>query len=342
MSTNIVVPVKHVPDAQKQRTFQEDLTVDRGESILSELDEYPLEAAIALREAAPEAEVTIIAVTVGPEDASGAVKKALQMGADAAFHVADDALAGLPDWLVRAMRAAARERGHRAFKVKIGFGEARDVATLAPVFAGLRGGVGRLPGAVAAAATAAGVTVRTGATVRDLVRRPGDGWHLVVGSAHDPELVAADDVSLVVRGETAEALREVGVRTVAELAALDPAGEPPVPVLAQPFPDAVTLARAWRWWPRSSNAPALTSDSTVRLLSTVAGHLRRKSSKEVKAPFSSRVAAIAWTTLEPTLRIACIPKRMSSPTAAKVPISTTTAMATLVSRRRVAKRSTGT
>ena len=92
MSTNIVVPVKHVPDAQKQRTFQEDLTVDRGESILSELDEYPLEAAIALREAAPEAEVTIIAVTVGPEDAAGAVKKALQMGADAAFHVADDAL----------------------------------------------------------------------------------------------------------------------------------------------------------------------------------------------------------------------------------------------------------
>lgn len=94
MSTNIVVPVKHVPDAQKQRTFQEDLTVDRGESILSELDEYPLEAAIALREAAPEAEVTIIAVAVGPEDAAGAVKKALQMGADAAFHVADDALAG--------------------------------------------------------------------------------------------------------------------------------------------------------------------------------------------------------------------------------------------------------
>ncbi|MCX6464729.1 MAG: TM0106 family RecB-like putative nuclease, partial [Pseudonocardiales bacterium] len=62
----------------------------------------------------------------------------------------------------------------------------------------------------------------------------------------EAELVAADDVSLVVRGETAEALREVGVRTVAELAALDPAGEPPVPVLAQPFPDAVTLARAWR------------------------------------------------------------------------------------------------
>jgi predicted RecB family nuclease len=62
----------------------------------------------------------------------------------------------------------------------------------------------------------------------------------------EAELAAADDVSLVVRGETAEALREVGVRTVAALAALDPAGEPPVAVLAQPFPDAVALARAWR------------------------------------------------------------------------------------------------
>ena len=94
MSVNIVVPVKYVPDAQKQRTFQEDLTVDRSDAILSELDEYPLEAALALREAAPEAEVTIVAVTVGPADAAAAVKKALQMGADAAFHVDDAALAG--------------------------------------------------------------------------------------------------------------------------------------------------------------------------------------------------------------------------------------------------------
>jgi D-galactarolactone cycloisomerase len=34
----------------------------------------------------------------------------------------------------------ARAAGFRAFKIKIGFGEARDVATLAPVFAGLRDG----------------------------------------------------------------------------------------------------------------------------------------------------------------------------------------------------------
>jgi predicted RecB family nuclease len=60
------------------------------------------------------------------------------------------------------------------------------------------------------------------------------------------ELERGQDVSLVVRGETAVALRQAGVRTVAELAALDPAGPPPIPELPQPFPDIVVLARAWR------------------------------------------------------------------------------------------------
>ncbi|MGH3612370.1 MAG: TM0106 family RecB-like putative nuclease [Pseudonocardia sp.] len=61
----------------------------------------------------------------------------------------------------------------------------------------------------------------------------------------EAELVGTSDVSLVVRGEMAVALREVGVRTVAQLAALDPA-EPPIPVLGPPFPDMVALARAWQ------------------------------------------------------------------------------------------------
>ena len=46
MSTNIVVPVKHVPDAQKQRTFQEDLTVDRGN--VRALDSVSLTAAAGI------------------------------------------------------------------------------------------------------------------------------------------------------------------------------------------------------------------------------------------------------------------------------------------------------
>ncbi len=76
-----------------------------------------------------------------------------------------------------------------------------------------------------------------------------------------------------------------------------------------------TTSRARRGWPSESNAPALMSDSMVRLLQTTAGTLSRKSVKDVNAPFSSRAAMIASTTLAPTLRIAVRPKRMSSPTA---------------------------
>lgn len=61
----------------------------------------------------------------------------------------------------------------------------------------------------------------------------------------EAELISARDVSLVLRGEDAIALRAAGVRTVDELAALDPKGESPAPLVGVPFADAVVLARAW-------------------------------------------------------------------------------------------------
>jgi predicted RecB family nuclease len=59
-------------------------------------------------------------------------------------------------------------------------------------------------------------------------------------------LIERGDVSLVVRGEDAAALRGVGVTTVAQLAALNPAEEPPAPLNGMPFADVVALARAWQ------------------------------------------------------------------------------------------------
>ena len=61
-----------------------------------------------------------------------------------------------------------------------------------PVFTTLAGGLGTLPGAVAAAS---GACVRTSAMVRGLARA-GDGWRLTVGSAHDEEYLLADAVVL--------------------------------------------------------------------------------------------------------------------------------------------------
>jgi electron transfer flavoprotein beta subunit len=95
---NIVVCVKHVPDATADRHFEDDHTVDRVgvDGLLSELDEYAVEQALQIKEKADGAsdgtEITVL--TLGPEQATDALRKALQMGADKAVHVLDDAVAG--------------------------------------------------------------------------------------------------------------------------------------------------------------------------------------------------------------------------------------------------------
>ena len=93
---NIVVCVKYVPDATGDRKFEDDNTVDRVgvDGLLSELDEYAVEQALQFREKREGEEITVTALTVGPEKAVDAVRKALQMGADAGVHVVDDAIAG--------------------------------------------------------------------------------------------------------------------------------------------------------------------------------------------------------------------------------------------------------
>jgi electron transfer flavoprotein beta subunit len=93
---NIVVCVKYVPDSTADRHFEEDYTVDRVgvDGLLSELDEYAVEQALQLKEKRADEEVTVTALCVGPEKAVDAARKALQMGADKAVHVLDDAIAG--------------------------------------------------------------------------------------------------------------------------------------------------------------------------------------------------------------------------------------------------------
>ncbi|MGE3285679.1 MAG: TM0106 family RecB-like putative nuclease [Pseudonocardia sp.] len=60
----------------------------------------------------------------------------------------------------------------------------------------------------------------------------------------EAELSRAQDVSLVARGEPAAALRDLGVRSIRDLAQIDPA-TPPGPVPGPPLGDLVALARAW-------------------------------------------------------------------------------------------------
>lgn len=88
--------VKRVPDTAAEKTLDpEDFTLDREsvESIMNPVDEYAVEEALKLREAAGEGEVTVL--TMGPEPAEkNAVRKALALGADRGVLVTDDRLHG--------------------------------------------------------------------------------------------------------------------------------------------------------------------------------------------------------------------------------------------------------
>jgi electron transfer flavoprotein beta subunit len=110
VSLRIVVCVKYVPDATGDRHFAEDLTTDREsvDGLLSELDEYAVEQALQIGEDADDAEITVL--TVGPEDAKDALRKALSMGADKAVHVEDDDLHGTDVLGTSAVLAKAVEK----------------------------------------------------------------------------------------------------------------------------------------------------------------------------------------------------------------------------------------
>lgn len=91
---NIVVLVKQVPDSGAERRLQDtDHTVDRasGTNLINEMDDYAIEEALRLQEA-QGGEVTVL--TMGPEQATESIRKALSMGPDKAVHICDDALAG--------------------------------------------------------------------------------------------------------------------------------------------------------------------------------------------------------------------------------------------------------
>ena len=117
---------------------------------------------------------------------------------------------------VPALFAAARRERSLLRAARLVAASGPDAA--APAFVGLRGGVGRLPAAVAAAS---GAAIRIGATARELRRTPA-GWWLTVGSARAPERVDADAVVLAVPAAPASSLlAEVAPGPAAELGHVD-------------------------------------------------------------------------------------------------------------------------
>jgi len=90
----------------------------------------------------------------------------------------------------------------------------RSDADDTPVFAGIRGGVGRLATAIAATP---GIDIRTGSPVREL-HRLDDRWRLVLGSVPEPQGLEADAVVLATpTAPTARLLAELAPHVAYEL-----------------------------------------------------------------------------------------------------------------------------
>ncbi len=90
----IAVCVKAVPDAAGGRRIDSStLRLERsGDLTISDFDTYAVEEGLKLKEAAGDGEVVVI--SIGPERAMDALRKALAMGADRAVLVTDESLAG--------------------------------------------------------------------------------------------------------------------------------------------------------------------------------------------------------------------------------------------------------
>ncbi|HET7646238.1 MAG TPA: electron transfer flavoprotein subunit beta/FixA family protein [Candidatus Limnocylindria bacterium] len=132
----IVVCIKQVPATGADKRYTDDLRLDRAgvEAIINPLDEYAIEQALRLQDAGTVETVSYL--SMGPEQASEALRRALAMGGDDATLITDPALVGADEWTTAKVLAAALDK------------LAPDVALMGMASDDARGSL--VPGAVAA------------------------------------------------------------------------------------------------------------------------------------------------------------------------------------------------
>ena len=184
----IVVCIKHVPDVQSERRIEGFRLVRGEDDVLNELDENAVEAAVSLVE---ELGGEVVALTMGPDDAEDAVRRALQMGADSGVIVSDDDLTGSD--VVATARVLAAAVG------RIGgvepAGGTGDVDLVVTGMASLDAMTSMLPGALAAALRVPALTLASsleaGAEEVTITRTTGTLSEVL--SAPLPALVSVTD-----------------------------------------------------------------------------------------------------------------------------------------------------
>jgi electron transfer flavoprotein beta subunit len=119
---NIVVLVKYIPNPDGTPEMGEDFRLKREgvEGALDPGDEHGVEAALQL--AGDDGEVTVL--TMGPESAQAAIRRALSMGGHKGVHVVDDRLNGSDVLVTAKVLAAAIKR--QPFDLVVGGVESTD------------------------------------------------------------------------------------------------------------------------------------------------------------------------------------------------------------------------
>ncbi|MEO6604925.1 MAG: protoporphyrinogen oxidase, partial [Aeromicrobium sp.] len=158
-------------------------------------------------------------VDVSADDISVAEFVTARLGADVVDRLVEPLLGGVyaghADQL--SLQATAPQIAALGSDLLAGATKARAAATArGPVFAGLVGGVGQLPGVVAT-----GIEVRLNSTVR-AITRTNDGWQLSVGPTTDVEVIDVDAVVVATPAPaTARLLAEAAPDAAFALAAVD-------------------------------------------------------------------------------------------------------------------------
>ncbi|HWE61719.1 MAG TPA: electron transfer flavoprotein subunit beta/FixA family protein [Chloroflexota bacterium] len=106
---NIVVCVKQTPVTTAEKQLDEALLLDREsvDNAMNTYDEVAVEEALRLQEAHGG---TVVVLTMGPDEATDTIRKALAMGADQAALVSDEALHGSDVWASALVLAAAARK----------------------------------------------------------------------------------------------------------------------------------------------------------------------------------------------------------------------------------------
>jgi electron transfer flavoprotein beta subunit len=207
----LVVPIKQAAALDEDFEHADgstEIDADFLELDLNEWDNFSVEAAIQIKEAAAEGEVEVVVVTVGDEDAEEALLACLAKGADRGVRIWDESLTDLEPLTVATVLAATVRREEPGL-VLCGV-QSSDAASSATGIA--LAGLLELPHVAVARAIEFDASARTAVVDREL-----EGGLVEQVSVPTPALITVQTGANEPRYATLRAIKQAGAKQLDEL-----------------------------------------------------------------------------------------------------------------------------